>query len=311
MAHAAELHYSQHFFEAEPHYHAALALAPTAGGEAYYRLARIWQHRSNDTADPVRRAIASLRQAVALEPRHDGAYHRLGLLLQASGAAEAAEAARAEAEAARAGAEAAEARRSFEQLFSHDGARRLLAPRLWAAADLAHHLRCAGVAGVSSGTASGDACGALLVSTEPLPPRELLRRCGVAVREASAEGAAAAVARLLQLLAERAGAARELLGPTGANCLAVAGRDGSSRLASAWFDRGRGGVLRCLRYASLVLSTSLCDEVARTTALRWLMMALASVDEPGAARWLSLRAMALRLFGQPEQSARVGLYGAC
>ena len=66
-----------------------------------------------------------LRQAVAVQPLHDGAYHHLGLLLQVSGDIEG----------------AAVARRAFEELWSHAGARRLLAPRLWSASDLAHHLQ--------------------------------------------------------------------------------------------------------------------------------------------------------------------------
>ena len=77
-------------------------------------------------------------------------------------------------------------------------------------------------------------------------------------------------------------------------------------LASAWFDHASGGVLRSLRYASLVLSCDLCADHARAAAVRWLMMSLVSIDEPGAARWLSHRAVALRLAERAEQSARVG-----
>ena len=93
LARAAETHASTDVLQAEPHYHAALALAPR-NGEAYYRLGRLWQHRSNDTADHLERAIASLRRAVAVQPLHDGAYHHLGLLLQVSGDTEGAAEAR-------------------------------------------------------------------------------------------------------------------------------------------------------------------------------------------------------------------------
>ena len=167
LARAAETHASKELLRAEHHYHAALALNPH-NGEAYYRLARLWQHRSNETAEHLERAIGSLRQAVAVQPLHDGAYHHLGLLLQVSGDTEG----------------AAAARRSFEDLWTHTGARRMLGPRLWSTSDLAHHLRCAGVRGVSSGRSGGDGCGALLVSEIglELSARELLRRCGVAVR---------------------------------------------------------------------------------------------------------------------------------
>ena len=337
LARAAETHASKELLRAEHHYHAALALNPH-NGEAYYRLARLWQHRSNETAGNLERAIGSLRQAVAVQPLHDGAYHHLGLLLQVSGDTEG----------------AAEARRSFEELWSHAGARRMLGPRLWSASDLAHHLQCAGVPGVSSSRSGGDGCGALLVSELglELSPHELLRRCGVAVRhvrhvrqvrqaggqvggaaggevggnEAGAgvdgEGgeaggaaggavaAVAAVARLQALLRARRSAALRLLGPTGAHCTTVAGRDGQSLLASAWFDHASGGVLRSLRYASLVLSCDLCAAHARAAAVRWLMMSLVSIDEPGAARWLSHRAVALRLAERAEQSARVGSHMA-
>ena len=104
LARAAEVHASKELLRAEHHYHAAIALNPH-NGEAHYRLARLWRHRSNETAEHLERAIGSLRQAVAVQPLHDGAYHHLGLLLQASGDAQG----------------AAEARRSFEDLWSHAG----------------------------------------------------------------------------------------------------------------------------------------------------------------------------------------------
>ena len=52
LARAAETHASKELLRAEHHYHAALALNPH-NGEAYYRLARLWQHRSNDTASRI------------------------------------------------------------------------------------------------------------------------------------------------------------------------------------------------------------------------------------------------------------------
>ena len=120
------------------------------------------------------------------------------------------------------------------------------------------------------------------------------------VSSVNAGGAVAAVARLQALLRARRSAALRLLGAGGAHCETVAGKDGHSLLASAWFDHASAGVLRCVRYAALVLSSAnpkpnpnpnpnpnqvryatlvlssdVCAAHARAAAVRWLMMPLA------------------------------------
>ena len=295
LAHAAELQYSSRHLEAERYYRAALSLAPTSG-EAYYRLARLQHQRSHSDSAHLERAIRSLRHAVALQPRHDGAYHRLGLLLQTSGDEDRGR--------------ADQAMRLHDELWSSAAARRLLAPRLWAADDLAHHLLAHGVtatrAVAESAHGHGDAttCG-MSILVEAAQPLALLQRCGLALDGAGAEAAAvSAVAALQTLLRSRGKEGRRLLGAEGERCDLVVDADRRSLIARAWMDGSPGALARCLRYVALVLSTDICSAESRAIAVRWAVMALASMDEPGAVRWLSSRAIALGMFARAEQTAQ-------
>ena len=79
-----------------------------------------------------------------------------------------------------------EAMRLHDDIWRFDAARRLLAPRLWATDDLAHHLLAQGVRATRAVAKSADShseattCGASMI-IETAQPLTLLERCGLAV----------------------------------------------------------------------------------------------------------------------------------